>query len=332
MKTITRLVFLAALLILSNATHAQNLIAVQNGGTPKFYASLDSAITHTSAGDTLYLPGGSYSFSTQISKCLHFVGVGYNPDSSAVTLSTQINSTNNLDNRASGGSMTGIDFTGTIYFGSSSAPENYTFCRCKIYQIISWVQYGWSTVVKNNKFYENIIGYMTSGGESNYFINNIFGGLGQIGSSIFKNNIFFNPSGYGYSSTFENNIFISQTTFANDIRNSTFRNNLFLENISFPYLTTNLGTGNIVNQTQASIFVNQTGNAFDYTHNYHLKSTCPGKNAGTDGTDIGIYGGSYPWKEGAIPNNPHFQSVKIAPKTDANGSLNVNIQVKAQDN
>ena len=341
MKTITRLVLLAALLIVNTATHAQNLIAVQNGATPKFYASLDSAITHALAGDTLYLPGGSYSFSTQISKRLHFVGVGYNPDSTAVTLPTQINGDISLLASASGGSMTGINFTGKIYFGSGLPAENYTFFRCKINEFISFVIYGWSTIIKNNKFYENIIGNMSGGGELNYFINNIFGGFGGFGgigsNNIFKNNIFLNTSGgIGNSNNFENNIFISQTTFRIDrsieFQNSTFRNNLFLENISFPYLTTNLGSGNIVNQTQASIFINQTGNTFDYTHNYHLKSTCPGKNAGTDGTDIGIYGGSYPWKEGAIPNNPHFQSVKIAPKTDANGSLNVNIKVQAQDN
>jgi len=66
-------------------------------------------------------------------------------------------------------------------------------------------------------------------------------------------------------------------------------------------------------------------------NDYHLKADSPGKNAGKDGTDIGIYGGSYPWKEGSLPFNPHYQKIQVAPKTDNQGNLNVNIMVKAQD-
>ena len=219
MKTITRLALLAAILIISTANYAQNLIAVQNGGTPKFYASLDSAITHSSAGDTLFLPGGSYSFYTAISKRLHFIGTGYHPDSTSVTLPTQINGDIGLQTIASGGSMTGINFTGKIYFGNISAAENYTFFRCKINQMISYVSYSWSTTVKNNKFYENTISSIFfGGGDSNYFINNIFGGISGTGSNnLFKNNIFLSGISTGYytieSTIFENNIFISNPTF-----------------------------------------------------------------------------------------------------------------------
>ena len=46
------------------------------------------------------------------------------------------------------------------------------------------------------------------------------------------------------------------------------------------------------------LFVNVSSTTFDYAYDYHLQATSPGKNAGTDGTDIGIYGGAYPFPSG----------------------------------
>jgi hypothetical protein len=112
--------------------------------------------------------------------------------------------------------------------------------------------------------------------------------------------------------------------------NCIFNNNLFVQNINFP-IGTNLGSNNIVNQNPSSIFINQSGTTYNYEQNYHLQPTCPGKNAGTDGTDIGVYGGMFPWKDGSLPPNPHVQYKNIQQSTDQNGNLNVNIKVAAQD-
>ena len=68
-----------------------------------------------------------------------------------------------------------------------------------------------------------------------------------------------------------------------------------------------------------------------YTYNLHLRPNSPLHNAGTDGTDIGIYGGLFPWKEGSVPFNPHIQTKTIGNITDGNGNLQINIKVKAQD-
>jgi hypothetical protein len=81
-----------------------------------------------------------------------------------------------------------------------------------------------------------------------------------------------------------------------------------------------------------NIFVNQTGNIYSYMQDYHLKSTSPGKNAGTDGMDVGIYGGSSPFKEGALPVNPHIRFKNVAGSTNSSGTLNIHFKVAAQDN
>lgn len=190
-------------------------------------------------------------------------------------------------------------------------------------------------------FIENIIeGQINSGNGSatEYsFLNNIIcstfwanTGIPIFINSIFKNNVFFQDP-YCQYSLFENNVFIIGG-FSTAI-NSTAKNNLFVYDIL--YLegsgSNNVGSNNIPGQEQSTIFINQEGTLFNYAHDYHLQTSCPGKNAGTDGTDIGIYGGIYPWKEGSIPFNPHFETIQISPKTDANGNLNVNIKVEAQE-
>lgn len=45
---------------------------------------------------------------------------------------------------------------------------------------------------------------------------------------------------------------------------------------------------------------------------------------------MGIYGGSTPWKEGAIPSNPHIFFKNISNATDGSGNLPVQIKVSAQ--
>jgi hypothetical protein len=57
----------------------------------------------------------------------------------------------------------------------------------------------------------------------------------------------------------------------------------------------------------------------------------PGNFAGTDGKQVGIYGGSFPYKEGAVPSPPHVRSKVIASSTDGQGKLNVQITTTAQD-
>ena len=53
---------------------------------------------------------------------------------------------------------------------------------------------------------------------------------------------------------------------------------------------------------------------------------------GDDGTEVGIYGGLVPFKEGAVPINPHISQKSIQTTTDSNGLLNIYFTVEAQQN
>jgi hypothetical protein len=79
-------------------------------------------------------------------------------------------------------------------------------------------------------------------------------------------------------------------------------------------------------------FTSETNGTYQFSDDLHLLPGSPGVNAGNDGNDIGLFGTSAPYKEGNIPYNPHFRSAVIAPATNPNGDLPVNIRVAAQPN
>jgi hypothetical protein len=356
MRTLSNLILVFLFISIPVSLHSQNYIAVQHGSILTQYTTLDAAITGAEAGDFIFIPGGNYTLSTNINKKLFIYGAGHYPDSTSVTNETKVESSATMVSGANEGLISGVHITGTVKFGTSSSNQivnNYTIQRCKIDGDLKLSFDGTTTTLSNN-FYisENIILGILYGGNSqtviveknifeNYIINFQSGGT-------FRNNIFFyyhwyygfsDFSVFGYDAAssiknclFENNIILDHaplyctppTTY---LQNCIFNNNLFIYSQAFPYQT-NIGSNNIVNQTQSSIFVNQSGNIFSYSHDYHLKSTCLGKNAGTDGTDIGIYGTGQPYKAGAVPANPHIRQKII---TTQNNQINVNIKVAAQD-
>lgn len=359
-KTILKVVVIVSIMILSiDVTISQSLISVGHGNNWSQYTNLDSAIVHSVNGDYVYIPGGIFNLTKVINKKLRIFGVGHYPDSTTATNETKINSNIKFASGADSGSISGVHLTGGIYFGTSISNQvlhTYSILRCKIDGSIV-LSFDGATSTLSNGFYisENVIVGNIAGGDAytvlmeknilNSYISNFQNG------GVFRNNIFlfsytecgspgmcYSVFGYDHcdkivNCLFENNIIFDlyplRCFYYTNISliNCIFNNNLFIDNQYFPYQT-NMGLNNIVNQSQGTIFENQTGNAFSYSHNYHLKGTCPGHNAGTDGTDVGIYGTNLPYKEGAVPANPHIRQKTISTN---NNVINVNIKVAAQE-
>jgi len=333
MKTFTTLAIFGFMLLLYNQTIAQGLIAVQNGNNVSFYTQVTAAVTAANRGDTIFIPGGSWSIGElNINKTLHIIGVGHNPDSTQVGVYTYLSGSIYLQQGCSHGSLSGLYISQSVRNNSATDTiVNFSIVRCRIGGSMFLDNFSMGLIAENIIEFQVANNYLA---KDNSFISNIFtSNVGQFGpGNNFKNNLLLSSSYTAWTFSdclFENNIIFSDR-FVDPMTNCVFQNNLFVYNISFP-IGTNLGSSNIVNQTRESIFVNQSGDSFDYTQDYQLKPDSPGKKAGRDGTDIGIYGGAYPWKEGSIPANPHFQSIKIGPKTDNSGNLNVKIKVAAQD-
>ena len=337
MKKITTLVLISLLFLVASQAIAQNLIAVQNGGTPKFYTDLSEAVNNALAKDTIYIPGGVFYPKDNlltINKELHLIGAGHHPDSTRVTSTTYINSDIKVILGANKSTFEGFCLSGNFSSGTTTANEDVdqiTISRCNlggnmrlsrfsnswlIYEtILRSSVYGYSigdsynVNAQNNIFSNNIASGITYFGPGNYFRNNIvFGGFDNIKSSFIENNVF-----YIYQNS-------SLCTLNNNLTTSANTN----------MLTGNYGVNNMYELYDA-IYAIPSFNTFSYSYDYRIKSSSSGKNSGTDGTDRGIYGGMYPWKAGSVPSNPHFQFKQISGTTDANGNLNIKIKVAAQE-
>jgi hypothetical protein len=176
--------------------------------------------------------------------------------------------------------------------------NNLTMERCQLYYISTQVAGLSNIVLRHNYIYYYAMGNPNSALLSNNIIHS--GGYIQSSNSnsvVVTNNLFMG----GYYALYEisnalitNNIFWLSTPVYGTVTGNTFNNNITYQtgdnNIPFG---TNVGTGNLVGVNPQ--FTNAPNNTLNFTYNYDLAPASAGNNAGTDGTDIGIYGGVAPW-------------------------------------
>lgn len=344
--------FLLAFIVFIGASGiAQSFIVVEHNNDIKMFYKLDSAVAFAQNGDILYVSGGNYDLGTgglTIDKSLKIYGVGHYPDSTMATSATMLNGNVFITTGADSGMISGLFINGNVTFGrnlSDQVVNNYIITRCNIDNLhLSFdgisTSSSQSVLISENVFRSEFHGGNMMG---LLFEKNIVSGkVRYCNSTMFKNNIFLTNGGccvdYPFTTvngcTFENNVIRNTDLgymWSPNTTGNIFNNNIFTGTIAWPAPYSNNGNAaNIMNVNADSIFVNQTGTIFSYQANYHLKATCAGKNAGTDGRDIGIFGTAEPYKEGAVPVNPHIVSKTIHTSTTPNGKLNVSIKVTAQ--
>ena len=323
----------------------QSAITLQRGEQAQFFSSFTEALAAAQQGDVMYLSGGTYNIGdVYIDKKLSIIGTGHYPSYTQATGITYLSGNIYLLAGADTTLMQGFYLSGDLRLGST--PENQevhfvNLSRCSVDEIFLSYNGGPSTPSSMISLTENVIrGAIYGGNAQAVFINkNLIGNrlLNFDGNATFNNNIFlFNgtssqPILYGVKSClFNNNIFLVTTYFygGGGVYGNGFYNNLFTH--AFTINAENYGGGNIINVTHTDIFINQTGYQFSYDHDYHLKPGCPWIGAGTDGFDIGIYGSSIPYKEGAVPFTPYITTREISGESTPAGNIEVNISVEAQ--
>lgn len=319
---------LTALLIMASSvcTQAQTMIAVQNETGSSFYASLDTAIVKAHTGDYIYLPGGNFTVSKPIDKKLHIVGVGHNPDSCKVAGVTQVIGSLTIKKGSDHSSVSGILLTGGITFSLSTGESlNYfSIERCNIGGGVSIVSKSSQILISECVINGSVYGNSSQGFQLTKCI--VSGGVsGFIADSFADNNVFLSSSSLD-GCFFRNNIFLTYVASPDPSNTTVFQNNSFTSTVSSIYNCHN----NIVAPT-TGLFKNKTKTGFDYDQDYHILATSPAHNAGTDGTDLGIYGTSSPWKEGSLPGNPHVQKVQSKTVSTIDGKLEVLTNIAAQD-
>lgn len=107
-------------------------------------------------------------------------------------------------------------------------------------------------------------------------------------------------------------------------RESTYYNNLFISDSDI---------NNIPNNTNIRVDENNAAikNLLNYSddNDYKLTEEAKALIKGTDGTEVGIYGGNLPFDP--TPTNPQISKFNVAAKTTADGKLSVDIEVKSAE-
>lgn len=342
MKSVKNFIAIAVLFYSSTA-YTQMLVSLHSNGAVQHFSganALINAYTAAVTGDTIYLPGGSFVPPANFDKGLTIYGAGHYQDSTQATGKSFIAGTVTMNENADHFHMEGIEILGSFIISNNAAVNQLTLKYCKI-NVTFNVMGNLSNPSNNLALIGNVfIGDVTLSNATNVSIyNSMLQGhfVNSVGNQIY-NCIFLFPGGGGdpmingemVNNNLYNNVFL-QTGWAiySTITGNTYKYNLFVS--SAP----NLGPGavsenNYFGIAQSSIFIAQSGSSFDYTHNYHLQA--PFTYPGSDGLQVGMYGGIFPYKEGAVPSNPHIRVKTISPTTDGSGNLHVNIQVAAQNN
>lgn len=341
MRKISTAAIIGMLLVLTSTVNAQKAALHTASGVQIFNGSNAFINAHNAAssGDTIYLSGHTFTPPASFDKQLMIFGAGHYVDSTLATGKTFINGNVTLNENADLFYLEGVEITGNFTISNNHSVNNVIIKRCKIngtFNALGDLSNPTSNLslignvlmnrlnlenIQNSLLSNNIISNTFQGSNGNMISNNII--MGFIwGSSM--DYLFF-----GSNNTLTNNIILWEGYNANvNGSGNIFNNNLYVEPTP-DYGATATSIGNYTGILQTAIFVNQTGNTFDYAHDYHLQA--PTTYLGTDGTEVGIYGGTFPYKEGAVPHNPHIQLKNIAPTTNANGDLQIQIQVGAQN-
>ncbi|TAL59713.1 MAG: hypothetical protein EPN85_08790 [Bacteroidetes bacterium] len=329
---------------LSLFASAKVITVNNNTNSPGQYISLQQAIDSASAGDTIYVHGSATSYgSVNVKKRLNFFGTGHKPNKSNTLVSEIGNIT--LDSTitvsgASGTRISGFKLSVILGYNGAGGTKNISVNRNYFTSgntKISVTGQGWviqnnviedlfvnvnnnaNTIIRNNIFYKSYI--LSSSQPTLVVINNVFLGnaystsLENVSNALIANNIFSGPTPNGTN--------VSNNTFSNNITYQTSNNTI--------PSGTNTGSGNLV--AQNPLFTNVPTNFFSYSYDYTLTATSPGKNTGTDGTDIGIYGGVAPFVDmTGTPAIPQVKNLTILnPVISVGDTLQIILKAKKQN-
>lgn len=316
---------LAAVLCTMGASAQSSLLATLNheGTISTFYGTgaLQEAYKAATHGDVITLSSGSF-LGTDIQKAITLRGAGMVVDTVSHTEPTVISNDFTIhvsDTLSHRFTMEGIYSNQNIKI---SCLQNAMFLKCRFKS----VGYGNvnSSKMKDLNFIHCRIAesFSLAQNGSASFINSIVLGTYQSTNAVFS-----------FTNCYVNNVNLSHSEYKNCIikhdyygqSSTTYYNNLWLAsnyNLNSPN-----NTNVKINPTDERVsFLN-----VDYSdsNDYVLTDAVRALIKGTDGTEVGIHGGSLPYDP--TPTNPQITKFNVASKSTADGKLSVDIEVNANN-
>ena len=335
MKTIYKLFTLICFMAVYQVQAAVITVSNRPGDIAQF-DNIVSAIEAAADGDIIYVSGSTISYgSFTLNKRLTLIGTGHNPDNDN-SLISQLG-TVTLVAVSSGSEIIGFRISQVLYNDSNVEINNINIQRNNIASTISINSNSKEWIIQENIF--NSINSVSSNTfEENFIIRNniIIGTLTNVNHSLITNNVFLDTSilfNVCSFNTLTNNIFF-QNNLNDTFANNRIQNSIFNNNISFGPNNPSLPGGNNTGQDNINAdpqFVNVTSNSFSYDFDYSLQGSSPGINAGTDDTDIGIFGGAG-YSLTGTPAIPEVTELNVLnPIVPQNGNLNLRIRGRANN-
>ena len=325
MKKIIFTLISCLLTTLSFADNSPIMVCNANGSTCSPFYNIDSAYNAANSGDYIYIPGGVFVLNLPINKEVHFMGAGSMLDSSMVTGITTLNCNITLNAGASNSSFEGFYLIGSLMGPTASAVNNITVNYCNISYFNGFINNSTihASILRSGGYGDNTFYMGINNTISNCFISNI---------SNLSSSLVINCTGIAYCNSlilmnFKNNIFqqYPYSPYNQTGGNNSWNNNVFVNSCPY-YCLGFIFDSNNMQVSAADLFTN----GFDY-NNMHLVATSPALSAGENGTQAGVYGGLFPFKEGLVPSNPHIFQKNISASTDANGLLPIQIKARAEN-
>lgn len=340
--------------LVAQAQLAPIMVCNPQGSNCAPFDNLEDAYANANSGDHIYLPGGaSFSLQTTIEKEIHVFGAGMCPDSSLATGITTIADTIRINSGGNNSTFEGIKVISPFY--ATGQVEGIMIRRSHIY-VIRCESPGAS--FSNTSILQSIIkGDLSMGydanvrGNNNWIKNTIVTGSilfinnGHVSNCIIGKNSYPTYGSFGNSvySIIENSALFygigsgAQGNEGNTLSHSVVWNVVDMGGLSGADVIISVAIGG-TNAGSTATFTNAQYGQFNWSYDYTIKETSPGHNGGTDGTDIGLYGGDLPWGTGAgtptdrfgglVPSNPHIFYQNIGGITNTNGDLPVQIHVR----
>lgn len=263
---------------------------------PAQYTSLQTAMDAADVGDTILVTGSTTSYGNIfINKRLTLIGAGHNnggPPSEVFNVYYNSGSANT----ALIGFMCSI-----IYLNQSVAISGLRIERCRINSAVTY----YNNFPSNDLTIRNCVLYggLSLGAASNNVLitNNLIRGSVAVTSAtatnmVISHNLFFHTTAGEAmtnisSALVSDNIFWGRTPVHASVNYCVFNNNITYQtsNDVIPY-GTNLGAGNQVGVNP--LFVNAPDRSGNLTYDYQLQAGSTGNDAGSDNTDIGVFGGA----------------------------------------
>lgn len=320
---------LVVALLTTFAVKAQQIAVVSSDGNTTLYQDLNEAITDASSGSVIYLPGGGFQLKdeTKITKNLTIIGVSHRVDADNADGATIVGGNIWFNKGSNGSSVMGVYLSGDVNIGEDEAVSNILVRTCNI-NSVQVKQEKCNGIAVNQCYIRN----NSNLGNNNAKITNcVLHSLQYVNGGVIDHNIVIANSNYVYGNTWHRNCFCG-------INNATVTNNTLIdwyEDIMYAgsncLVSNNMLRGDWGEDCESvedwAEVLGDISKGISPASDFSLQGE-KGKGAATDGTDIGIYGGTG-FDKYALAPIPRIVSKVIPEQTDAQGKLKITVTVKA---